>query len=430
MAGSRIADAALAPSGHQRIEWVRRRSPVLDGFVRQRLGDGRLRGVRVAVVVHLEAKTAFLATVLADAGAEVVAAGSNPWTTRDDVAAALVERGVEVHSSRRSTTEVWEQDLAAVGASEPEYVIDDGAELTVRMARDHPDRFARLRGVSEETTTGVARLRALEDAGRLPFPAIAANDAACKHLFDNRYGTGQSTIQAILALTNLRLPGKRVAVVGYGWVGRGIATYAHALGAQVIAVEVDPIRGLEAHTDGHDVADLRTALVDADIVITATGGLRAITTEHLDAIKPGAVLANAGHHDLEIDVPAIRDAATSVDEPRPGVTCFRLGPERPVYVLSEGALVNIAGGLGHPVEIMDLSFSVQAMGLHTLVTRDLPPGVHDLPVEVDRAIAAAKLASRGIRLDAPTDAQADTLTSLLDVDVLPSRTPATSEGGS
>ena len=415
MRTSRIADPSSAPSGHQRIDWARRRSPVLDGYVRGRLGTSLLRGRRVAVVVHLEAKTAFLATVLADAGADVVVAGSNPWTTRDDVAAALVERGVEVHSSRRSTAEVWEGDLAAVAAAEPEFVIDDGAELTVRMARDHPARFARLRGVSEETTTGVARLRSLADVGRLPFPAIAANDAACKHLFDNRYGTGQSTIQAVLQLTNLRLPGKRVAVVGYGWVGRGIATYAHALGARVIAVETDPVRGLEALTDGHDVADLRTALGEAELVITATGGLRAVGADHVGALRDGVVLANAGHHDLEIDVPAIRAVADGVDEPRPGVTRFRLG-SRAVHVLSDGALVNIAGGLGHPVEIMDLSFSVQAMGLHTLVTRDLAPGVHDLPGEVDRAIAAAKLASRGIRLDAPTEAQADTLTSLLDVD--------------
>lgn len=415
---SRIADPSLAAEGHRRIDWARRRSPVLDGYVRERLGTTLLRGVRVAVVVHLEAKTAFLATVLADAGAHVVAAGSNPWTTRDDVAAALAERGVEVHSSRRSTMEVWEEDLAAVAGTDPEYVIDDGAELTVRMARDHPERFARLRGVSEETTTGVARLRALDDLGRLPFPAIAANDAACKHLFDNRYGTGQSTIQAVLQLTNLRLPGKRLAIVGYGWVGRGIAAYAHALGARVVAVETDPIRGLEALTDGHDVADLRTALAGADLVITATGGLRAIGPEHVAHLRAGTILANAGHHDLEIDVPAIREASRAVSEPRPGVARFELGSDRPVYVLSDGALVNIAGGLGHPVEIMDLSFAVQAMGLHTLVSRDLAPGVHDLPPEVDRAIAAAKLASRGVHLDPPTPEHADTLTGLLELDTL------------
>lgn len=416
-ARSRIADPTAAASGHRRIEWARRRSPVLDGFVRRRLGRS-LAGRRVAVVVHLEAKTAFLATVLADAGAQVVAAGSNPWTTRDDVAAALVERGIEVHSSRRSTNEVWEGDLAAVAATGPEYVIDDGAELTVRMARDHPARFAALRGVSEETTTGVARLRAMADAGRLPFPAIAANDAACKHMFDNRYGTGQSTIQAILQLTNLRLPGKRMVVVGYGWVGRGIANYARGLGARVTAVELDPIRALEALTDGHDVADLATALGSAELVVTATGGMRAIGAVHVDAIADGAVLANAGHHDLEIDVPAIRAASTAADEPRPGVTRYRRSGGRTLYVLSDGALVNIAGGLGHPVEIMDLSFSVQALAIQTLATSDLAPGVHPLPVVADRAIAGAKLATRGIRLDDPASAHADTLSSLLDVDTL------------
>ena len=202
VARSRVADMTLAPTGHQAIDWARRRSPVLDGFVRRRLADGALTGKRVSVALHLEAKTAFLATVLADAGARVVAAGSNPWTTRDDVAAALVERGIEVHSSRRSTSEVWEADLMKVAETEPEYIIDDGAELTVRIARDRPDIYSRLKGVSEETTTGVARLRQMEQAGRLPMPVIAANDAACKHMFDNRYGTGQSTIQAILRLTN------------------------------------------------------------------------------------------------------------------------------------------------------------------------------------------------------------------------------------
>ncbi len=412
---SRIADPTLAPSGHQAIEWARRRSPVLDGFVRERLTDGSLKGRRVAVVVHLEAKTAFLATVLADAGATVVAAGSNPWSTRDDVAAALVERGIEVHSSRGSTTEVWEADLLRVADADPEYIIDDGGELTIRMARDRPAGYARLRGVSEETTTGVARLRELERLGRLPMPVIAANDAALKHLFDNRYGTGQSTVQAILALTNLRLPGKRVVIVGYGWVGRGIATYVHALGGRVTAVEVDPIRALEAHTDGHDVADLNTALSTADIVITATGGIRAVTTRHFASLKPNAILANAGHHDHEVDVPALVAEADSVTEVRPGISRYRLG-SKPVFVLSEGALVNIAGGLGHPVEIMDLSFSVQALGCHHLASNDLEPGIHRFPDHLDRAIATAKLASRGITIDHLDDDQTDTLTEILEAD--------------
>lgn len=412
-ARSRIADIGLAPAGHKAIEWAARHSPVLSGFVREKLSDGSITGRRVAVVVHLEAKTAFLATVLADAGADVVVAGSNPWTTRDEVAAALVERGIEVHSTRRSTPEQWEDDLAAVAGTHPEFVIDDGAELTVRMSRDHADAFAQLRGVSEETTTGVDRLRRLEAQGRLPLPAIAANDAACKHMFDNRYGTGQSTIQAILQLTNLRMPGKRLAVVGYGWVGRGIANYARAMGARVIAVDHDPIKALEAHADGHDVADLRTALSRADMVITATGGLRAISTDHFGALAPGVILANAGHHDHEIDVPALEETADDSDEVRPGVTRYRLG-EREVYVLSGGALVNIAGGLGHPIEIMDLSFSVQALGCHTLATRDLAPGVHQFPAELDREIAAAKLASKRIGLDVIDASSADTLSAMFE----------------
>jgi adenosylhomocysteinase len=415
-ARSRVADMSLAPTGHQAIDWARRHSPVLDGFVRRQLEDGALNGCRVAVVVHLEAKTAFLATVLADAGARVVAAGSNPWTTRDDVAAALVERGVEVQSSRRSTPEMWEADLMKVADSEPEYIVDDGAELTIRIARDRPDVYSRLKGVSEETTTGVARLRQMERAGRLPMPAIAANDAACKHMFDNRYGTGQSTIQAILKLTNLRLPGKRVAIVGYGWVGRGIANYIHALGGRVVAVEVDPIKALEAHTDGHEVADLMTALTHADLVITATGGMRTITERHFAALAPSAILANAGHHDLEIDVPALRDASTEMTEVRPGVTRFILDGHKPVFVLAEGALVNIAGGMGHPVEIMDLSFSVQALGCHLLASSDLPPGVHEFPTALDEAIATAKLASQGIRLDVLEEGQTNTLSGLLDAD--------------
>ncbi|MEE8600970.1 adenosylhomocysteinase [Euzebya tangerina] len=415
-AWSRIAEPARAASGHQAIEWARRRSPVLDGMVRRRLSDGSLEGRRVAVVVHLEAKTALLATVLADAGAVVVAAGSNPWSTRDDVAAALVERGIQVHATRGSTVEEWEKDLLAVADTGPEFIIDDGAELTIRMARDRPEQYAAVRGVSEETTTGVARLVQLHERDGLPMPAIAANDAKLKHLFDNRYGTGQSTVQAILQLTNLRLPGKRVVVVGYGWVGRGIATYCAGLGARVTAVEVDPVKALEAHTDGHDVADIAAALAAADIVITATGGLRAVSEGHAAALRDGVVLANAGHHDHEIDVPALRALAVAEEEVRPGVTQLDLDGKH-VYVLAEGALVNIAGGLGHPIEIMDLSFSVQALGCHLLAAADasgepLPPGVHDFPVELDDAIARAKLASRGISLDALDVSQTDTLSEL------------------
>lgn len=407
---SRVAARVDTAAGHRAIAWAQQRSPVLDGFVRERLAAGNLAGRRVAVVVHLEAKTALLATVLADAGAHVVAAGSNPWTTRDEVAAALVERGVEVHSSRRSSAQQWEGDLAAVAATEPELIIDDGAELTVRIARDRPDVLDGLVGVTEETTTGVARLKQLAEAGRLPMAAVAANDAACKHLFDNRYGTGQSTWQAIQHLTNTRLSGRRVVVIGYGWVGRGVATYAKALGARVTVMEVDAVRALEAHMDGHEVADAAHALPWAQVVVTATGGIHAVAADHLDLLSSGVVLANAGHHDREIDVDALERTASTVDEVRPGVVRYVLSADRAVYVVSGGALVNIAGGLGHPIEIMDLSFSVQALACDLLATGTLEPGVvHRFPAHLDQAIATAKLASRGIHLDGLRQEQTDTL---------------------
>src|SRR5437763_11227995 len=302
-ARSRIADASLAPAGEQRIAWVARHSPVLNRLARARLADGALRGKRVAVVVHLEAKTAYLATLIAEAGAEVVAAGSNPGTARAAVAAALVARGIEVHATRGATRDEFEADLLAAADFEPEIVVDDGAELTGRIVEQRPGLVPRLLGVTEETTTGVARLRALERAGKLTFPAIAANDAWSKHLYDNRYGTGQSTLAAILRLTNLAATGKDFCIIGYGWVGNGLARYAEGLGGRVTVIEIDPVPALEAHMDGHRVAGLG-GLADADVVITATGGIDALPREAIAHLKDGAILANAGHHDREIDVDA------------------------------------------------------------------------------------------------------------------------------
>jgi len=390
---SRIADPSLAPAGEQRIAWVARHSPVLNGLARARLADGALRGKRVAVVVHLEAKTAYLASLLAEAGAEVVAAGSNPGTTQDAVAAALVARGIEVHATHGASPDEFVADLLAAADAEPDIVVDDGAELTGRIVSSRPALVERLRGVTEETTTGVARLRALEAAGRLPFPAIAANDASCKHLYDNRYGTGQTTIEAILRLTNLLAAGKELCVVGYGWVGRGVARYAAGNGARVTVVEIDPVKALEAYMDGHRVAGPE-GFADADVVVTATGGVAAVGREALALLKDGAVLANAGHDDREIDVEALGPG----EEVRPGVTRHDLGGGRHVYLLVQGRLVNIAGGDGHPVEIMDLSFSVQALAAHLLASVELPPGVQPFPEELDREIARTKLDSLGVTL--------------------------------
>jgi adenosylhomocysteinase len=402
---SRIADIALAPEGERRIEWVARHSPVLNRLARERLGDGALRGRRVAVVVHLEAKTAYLATLLAEAGAEVVAAGSNPGSTQDPVCSALVRRGVEVHATHGASAEEFTRDLLDVADTGPEIVIDDGAELTRRIVEHRPDLVERLAGVTEETTTGVGRLRAMEAAGRLTFPAIAANDALCKHRFDNPYGTGQTALTAILRLTNLSAAGKRFCIVGYGWVGRGLAKRAEGLGGKVTVVELDAVQALTAYMDGHRVAPLARAVADADFVIAATGKVEAVSRTAFAQLKDGVVLANAGHHDREIDVPGLRDAAEEETEVRPGVTRFVLDGGRRVYVCVGGALVNIAGGDGNPIEIMDLSFSVQALSAHHLAGGGVPVGLNRFPRELDDEIARVKLATLGVELDEPTDAQ-------------------------
>jgi len=410
---SRILDLDLAPEGHRSIEWARRHSPLVDEFLRERLKDGALVGRRVAVVVHLEAKTALLATVLADAGAQVVAAGSNPHSTRDEIAAALVERGVEVHSTRDSGYDAWEKDLLAVADTDPEFIIDDGAELTIRMARQRPSKFEALQGVTEQTTTGVARLLELANRGRLPFPVLAGNDAACKHLFDNRYGTGQSTVQAILNLTNMLMAGKDVAILGYGWVGRGIAAHVRALGGTAWVVEVEPVKALEAYMDGHQLGNLEQVLPKADFVVTATGGRRAVGRQHFDHLKNGAILANAGHHDLEVDVEALADEATEFRPARAGIDEYLLASGQSVFLLANGALVNIAGGLGHPIEIMDLSFAVQGVGCHELARGTVAAGVNVIDPLIDSEIARAKLAAHGIVLDGKEEDQKDNIDDLL-----------------
>ena len=401
---SRIADLTLAAEGHRRIAWAEQHMPVLHRLAAERLADGVLRGRKVAVVVHLEAKTACLVLALRAAGAEVVAAGSNALSTQDAVCAALVERGVEVHARHGVGPDEFTADLLEVAATAPELVIDDGLELTRRIATERPDIYAALRGVSEETTTGVARLRALEAEGRLPFPAIAANDARCKHTFDNTYGTGQTTLTAVLALTNVLAAGREFCIVGYGWVGKGLAKAAHGLGGRVTVVELDPVRALTAHMDGFRVAPLEAALPDAEVVLTATGLVEAIAAEHLALLKDGVVLANAGHHDREIDVRAIAAAADDVVDARRGVKTYVVGGRR-VHVLVDGALVNIAGLDGNPIEIMDLSFSVQALSIHHLASGAAPVGLNRFPDALDDLIARTKLATLGIELGSATAAQ-------------------------
>jgi adenosylhomocysteinase len=400
-ARSRIADPSLAPEGEQRIRWVAKHSPVLNRLARERLADGALRGRRVAVVVHLEAKTAYLATLLADAGASVVASGSNPGSTQDAICAALVARGIEVHARHGASPEEFDADLLAVADTAPEIVVDDGAELTARIVERRPEVAAGLAGVTEETTTGVTRLRALDAAGRLTFPAVAANDALCKHLFDNRYGTGQSTLAAIDRLTNLTFPGREFCIVGYGWVGKGLARAARGAGGRVTVVEVDPVAALEAHMDGHRVAALEDALPDADVLISATGAVDCVPAGALGRLKDGVVVANGGHHEREVAI----DGLGPGEEVRPGVTAHAIPGGGTAYVCVDGRQTNVAGGDGHPVEIMDLSFSVQALAAHLLARGGLGPGLHRFPAELDREIARTKLATLGIELGEPTAAQ-------------------------
>jgi adenosylhomocysteinase len=390
---SNIADPGLADEGERRISWAARHSPVLTRLAAERLADGALQGRKVAVVVHLEAKTAYLATLLAEAGADVVAAGSNARSTQDAVAAALVRRGIEVHARHGAAPEEFTRDLLAVADTLPELVIDDGAELTRRILEHRPDHVERLRGVTEETTTGVSRLRQFEAEGRLTFPAIAANNARCKHMFDNPYGTGQTSLTAILRLTNLSAAGKRFCVIGYGWVGQGLARRAAGYGGRVTVVELDPVQALRALMDGHRVATLADALADADFVITATGGTDSLPASAFAHLKDKVVLANAGHQDREIDV----DALGPGEEVRPGVTQHDLGGRR-AYLCVGGSLVNIAGGDGNPVEIMDLSFSVQALSVHRLAGGGVPAGLNAFPDELDREIARTKLATLGVEL--------------------------------
>ncbi|HEY6962979.1 MAG TPA: adenosylhomocysteinase [Gaiellaceae bacterium] len=390
---SKIADPGLADEGERRIQWAARHSPVLTRLAEKHLSDGALRGRKVAVVVHLEAKTAYLATLLAQAGAEVVAAGSNARSTQDSVCAALVRRGIEVHAHHGASPDDFTADLLDVADTGPELVIDDGAELTRRILEHRADLVTRLQGVTEETTTGVARLRAFADEGKLTFPAIAANNARCKHMFDNPYGTGQSSLTAILRLTNLNAAGKRFCVIGYGWVGQGLAQRAAGYGGKVTVVELDPVQALRAVMDGHRAAALEDALPEADFVITAGGGTDTLPADALTHLKDKVVLANAGHQDREIAV----DALGPGEEVRPGVTRHDVGGKT-AYLCVGGSLVNIAGGDGNPVEIMDLSFSVQALSVHRLARGDVPPGLNAFPDELDREIARTKLETLGVRV--------------------------------
>jgi adenosylhomocysteinase len=407
MPASIIKDARLAPEGRLKIRWVEQHSPVLNAVYEKYLSDGTLSGLSIAVCVPLEAKTAYLTLLLHRAGARVCLAGTAPGYVQDDVAAAIAECGVTVFSVGDAGAEEFEANLTRTVEADPVLLVDDRAELTRILHTTQRHRQGHVWGASEQTTSGVTKLRNMEREGRLAFPVIAGNDAMCKHLFDNRYGTGQSVFTAIMALTNLFLGGKTVVLAGYGWCGKGLARRASGLGARVVVCEVHPVRALEAVADGFTVMSLSEAASAGDFFITSTGTHAVFRREHFEKMKDGAVLANAGGLDTEIDVPALEALALEALAARRHITEYRLSDGRRLHLLCEGRLVNLAGGDGHPVEIMDLSFSVQALAIYHLARHrgEFPSGVHELPPEIDREIARIKLETLGVSIDTLTPDQ-------------------------
>jgi adenosylhomocysteinase len=408
-----VKDPALAPEGRRKIDWVAQHAPVLNAIFEERLSDGSLDGRKIAMTIHLEAKTAYLAILLSEAGAEVTVSGSNPLSTQDDVCAALAEQGVRVFATHDPSEDEFEGFLLRTIETGPEIIIDDGAELVSRMILHRPDLLEGVIGASEETTTGILKLRAMDTEKALTFPVLAANDARMKHLFDNRYGTGHSSIVSLLSNTNLFLSGKTVVVMGFGWVGRGLAKYAKGMGARVVVCEPEPVKLLEAYAEGYEAMNSLAAAEIGDVFITGTGNLKVLGSEHFARMKDGVLLANAGHYDHEFDLAALAREAVAVREARRNVTEYEMEDGRRFHVLARGRLVNIAAADGHPVEIMDLTFAVQALAAHLLANHaaEMTPGLHTIPDEIDEYVARTKLATLGVEPEELTGEQIEYLTS-------------------
>lgn len=380
--------------------------PVLAGIERRFVTERPFAGRRISAVLHVEAKTAVLALALKAGGAEVHLAAGNPLSTDDDAVAALVDAGVPTWARKGESVEEYNAGIRAMLDFNPEVIIDDGGDLVALAHTTLPDRGPIL-GSTEETTTGVTRLRAMEQSGALRFPAIDVNDAAMKHLFDNRYGCGQSFLDGVFSATNLLIAGRTCVVAGYGWVGKGIASRLRGVGADVIVTEVDPVRAIEARLEGFRVRPMAEAAAEADLIVTTTGNRGIVRAEHLKVIKDGCLLANMGHFDVEISKPDLTSMSTHRAIVRPNVEEFRFGDGRRVYLLGDGRLINLAAGQGHPAEIMDLSFALQALSVEYLVQHgaELPPRVHAVPEKLDLAVAEAALAPLGIGLDHSTEDQ-------------------------
>jgi adenosylhomocysteinase len=403
MAASDVADTALAAAGEARIEWADGQMPVLRS-IRERFASERpLDGIVVGACLHVTSETANLVRTLAAGGADVALCASNPFATQDDVAAALAADGGEVHAVRGADSDAWAGHVAAVVARAPRITLDDGADLLSALHLARPDLLDGLLGGTEETTTGLVRLRALHAEGKLACPVLAVNEAITER-FNDRFGTGQSALDGILRTTNVLLAGRTLVVLGYGWTGKGIALRAHGLGASVIVCEVDPLRALEARMEGFEVMPALEAAERGDVLITVTGGRDVLRQEHFERMKDGAVLANAGHFDVEIDVAGLRERADTAREVRPLVEQYTLGGRR-LNLLAGGRVVNLAAAEGHPAAVMDISFALQALAAEELVRGELPPGVHPVPEAIDREVAGLELASLGVRIDALSEEQ-------------------------
>ncbi len=417
-----IRDLSLASYGHTKIKWVKNNMPLLRGMEEEFVRTRPFEGVRICLSIHLEPKTAYLCQVLAAGGADMSITGSNSLSTQDDVCAALVDSGLKVFAYHGATDEEYAGHIETCLEHRPNIIIDDGGDLAGMLHDSRPDLAEETWGGCEETTTGVIRLKAMEREGILKFPMIAVNDADCKHLFDNRYGTGQSVWDSIMRNTNLIIAGKMAVVLGYGWCSKGIAMRAAALGARVIVTEINPVKAMEARMDGYEVMTMAEAASKGDFFITATGCKHTITVEHMMAMKDRAILANAGHFNVEIDMAGLDEAAVDSYETRRNIMGYVLPNGRLINVIGEGKLANIAAGDGHPAEIMDLSFAVQVMSAlyileHTQVGEDgvrrstLPNEVIDVSSEIDDVIARRRLAAWGIEIDSLTPEQEEYLNS-------------------
>jgi adenosylhomocysteinase len=409
-----VKDLALAAEGLNRIEWADRQMPVLAAIRERFEREQPLSGYRISACLHVTSETAGLMRALKAGGADVVLCASNPLSTQDDVAAALVEHyDIAVFAIKGEDNDTYYEHIEAAVDHKPHLTMDDGADVIGVLHSHRREQLGDIVGGTEETTTGVIRLRALERDGALGFPVVAVNDAKTKHFFDNRYGTGQSTIDGIVRATNILLAGRKFVVAGYGWCGRGVGMRAKGMGAHVIVTEVDPLRALEAAMDGFEVLPMEKAAEIGDIFVTATGDKSVITGEHMQRMKDGAVLANTGHFNVEIDIPALRAMATETRPLRQFVDEFQLEDGRRIYLIADGRLVNLAAAEGHPAQVMDMSFANQALSAEYMVANatSLERRVYPVPEEIDKEIARLKLATMGIAIDELTEEQAKYLAS-------------------